>query len=843
MRNTTIVFTHVRSRSGGTRAPLSSISVIARMTFHFSLAAHRSQAARLQCEGAHMSRSVCSVQHVESMESRVLLAGDGLTAIYFDNENLTGTSVVRVDPTVNFSWGSGSPDAAIQSNTFSARWGGEVEAVESGTYTFRSTADDGASLWVDGQRIINKFTGGSSNTPYTGTISLTAGNRYHIMYEYRESFAGAGAKLEWQRPGQSSFEVVPQARLYSMRSAVPASAGLINVKTSYGAVGDGVADDWWAIQRAISDSLGNQTLIYLPAGTYRISKPIFWRKFNSDQTPNTGATNSGWGAWVGLKGEQRDATVIRFDNNAFTAAPSYTSGNFTPNAVIYTASADDSNVYDNVTGPGNQAFYNSVFDLTVNTGSGNTGAVGIDYQVSNFGEIRNVTVRSEDGAGNTGIRMDRKDNGPGLVTNVSILGYQTGLSMSGSVDAVTIKGLTMVGQGTVGISTGSATIAVRQLTSVNSVKAFDVGSQGHLTLVDSALTGGASGSTAITSTTQGLLVRDVSVSGYGTSISSTVGGTTTTRTGNVSQFSSTADIARFTPASNSRRVTPQEAVRYSDADTSNWVFAANVSGDDTASIQNALNTAVAQGKDTIYLSNSAYELRDTIVIPNGIRRIVGFYTAFNAGGTNFDNASSPRPYFRVDATGANPVVIERVRLNSSASGKDGAYGVQHNGSAPLVLKLAMLEGDKGVYKAGLSAGALFTESAVGSGWQFRSGQNAYLVQLNTEGKNEHVTAPGANLYILGMKTEDSGRVINMTGNGRLELLGGFFYGSGTQPNSTNAAITLVDSLATLSFRTVAFDPAKDFPVYVSEKRGTDTRTLLRTVAPSSGSSRFVSLYT
>lgn len=48
----------------------------------------------------------------------------------------------------------------------------------------------------------------------------------------------------------------------------------VNVK-NFGAVGDGVADDWSAIMRAVNwTTSANRGLIYFPAGTYKVSQPI-----------------------------------------------------------------------------------------------------------------------------------------------------------------------------------------------------------------------------------------------------------------------------------------------------------------------------------------------------------------------------------------------------------------------------------------------------------------------------------------------------------------------------------------------------------------------------------------
>ncbi|MEL6823024.1 MAG: PQQ-dependent sugar dehydrogenase, partial [Calditrichota bacterium] len=65
---------------------------------------------------------------------------NGTNAVYFDNMNLTGSTVSRIDNEINFNWGSGSPDPAIGVNTYSARWTGYVVPPETGTYTFYTTS-------------------------------------------------------------------------------------------------------------------------------------------------------------------------------------------------------------------------------------------------------------------------------------------------------------------------------------------------------------------------------------------------------------------------------------------------------------------------------------------------------------------------------------------------------------------------------------------------------------------------------------------------------------------------------------------------------------------------------
>ena len=138
--------------------------------------------------------------------------GNGLSVTYYNNIDFTGTTVTGVDPTVDFAWGAGSPSAAIANDTFSARWTGQVEAQFTGTYTFYTVSDDGVRLWVNGQQIINNWTD-HAPTENSGTIALTAGQRYDIRMEFYENGGGATARLLWSSASVPKA-VVPSTRLY-----------------------------------------------------------------------------------------------------------------------------------------------------------------------------------------------------------------------------------------------------------------------------------------------------------------------------------------------------------------------------------------------------------------------------------------------------------------------------------------------------------------------------------------------------------------------------------------------------------------------------------------------------
>jgi predicted phage baseplate assembly protein len=136
----------------------------------------------------------------------------GLYAEFFDNIDLTNRKVTRIDPQVNFDWGTGSPDPVIPSDNFSARWTGLVEPKSSGVYTFYTFSDDGVRLWVNGQQIINNWAD-HSPTWNSGNIQLEAGRSYDIRLEYYERGGGATIKLWWSGPNQPK-EIIPQSQLY-----------------------------------------------------------------------------------------------------------------------------------------------------------------------------------------------------------------------------------------------------------------------------------------------------------------------------------------------------------------------------------------------------------------------------------------------------------------------------------------------------------------------------------------------------------------------------------------------------------------------------------------------------
>lgn len=155
------------------------------------------------------------------------LRGDYRTS-HFSTNAFGGTpTLTRVDPTVNFNFGNGTPDPSISADFFSARWTGQVQALGTDTYTFYTISDDGVRLWVNGQLLIENWTlhGPTTNS---GSIALTGTTKYNVTFEYFENGVTAVAQLYWSNAGGTvGFEPIPKSQLY------PAAAGVVIPSFTY----------------------------------------------------------------------------------------------------------------------------------------------------------------------------------------------------------------------------------------------------------------------------------------------------------------------------------------------------------------------------------------------------------------------------------------------------------------------------------------------------------------------------------------------------------------------------------------------------------------------------------
>ena len=154
---------------------------------------------------------------------------DGLLGVYHaspgsgSSPNFGSRVGQRIDPTINFDWGSSSPGLGVPSNDFQIRWTGFLHTKNGGNYIFRTHSDDGARLWIGDDLIIDAWREGAGDV-FSNQQTLQPDTLYTIKMEYYENQTFARARLYWIPPAESQ-QIIPldNLRVYPVRAFVPIS--------------------------------------------------------------------------------------------------------------------------------------------------------------------------------------------------------------------------------------------------------------------------------------------------------------------------------------------------------------------------------------------------------------------------------------------------------------------------------------------------------------------------------------------------------------------------------------------------------------------------------------------
>jgi hypothetical protein len=598
----------------------------------------------------------------------------------------------------------------------------------------------------------------------------------------------------------------------------PEDAGVINVKNPpYNAQGDGETDDTAAIQAAIRFALdrggrySKPPFVYFPAGTYLVTGELQSRI-------GAGGWSDGWRAGMILVGESGADTVIKLADDA----PGYDNP-AVRRAVIKTGSESDTTT--NPGGGGNRAFRHSIINLTVDTGSGNPGAVGIDYLANNRGAVEKVTVRSGDGQGYAGILMSRNWPGPAMIKNVRIEGFDYGVYLEHYEYSMTFEHLTLVGQNILGIRNSNNVLNIRDLVSDNAVPVIRTSSgDGHITLIDGAFTGGAPDSTAVINGAGKLYARNVTASGYRYTITSSNGERSGVNlAGTVGEFSSHSVRSLFDSPQTALHLPIEETPEYHTADLDRWVnpvrYGAtpdNAADDDADAIQAAIDS----GLPLVYLPNGDYHVGRPLILRGDVRKIMGMQSSI-VRKSGFTGGA----LIRFEGGSAEAVVLEHLRLGGL---------VEHAASQGLAIRHADIDGYRNTPEG---TGKLFIEDVIGKPYHIHHPQSVWARQLNAEfGSAPLFENHGGAVWILGMKTEGRLTAIKTVG-GATELLGALLYPLGDVASSVPAFIN-EEGRVSLSYAI----SGQRYPTQVQERREGESRELLRAGVPGRGNGSNLPLY-
>ena len=626
---------------------------------------------------------------------------------------------------------------------------------------------------------------------------------------------------------KSAFTGVPIA---NADRAFPADSGMVNVKTKYGAKGDGVSDDTPAIQQAISATVHHPSvgprIVYFPAGTYMISKPLLEKDLSGE-----------WNSLLTLQGAGRAQTILKLtDNN-----PLYRDS-ANPSAVLQLASQ-----HGKQNGAGNSAFDNNLYDLTIDIGRGNPGAIALDFLGNNYCALRGVSLQSSDSdhSGAVGLALHRYASGPCLMKNVLINGFDYAIRTAHSEYSLTFEELTILNQRVCGIDNVDNVLSIRQLVSKNSVPAIcNHTVAGLVTVVGAILSGGAIKSSAIQN--QGTLyARDVMSSGYGSVLQGQ--GEILSRN-SVTEYDSGPTVG---PSSEklSLNLPVEETPVFEETNLSNWKSVIAYGADPTGKRDSstAIQAAIDSGASTIYFPTGVYLSAATLHIRGNTRVLEGFGSSLNPSGSLFQSASQPAPLMKIEA-GKADVALNHMRIAAFYPHPcPGVIGIQQDSARPMVLRDSIIGAPPLVaayQNTQRGTGTLFIENIAAMPWQILYPQNVFARQINPEGNITKITNKGGNLWILGFKAEGIGTNIETDQGGSTELVGGLIYPVWKVPTD-RAAFVVSDSRASLIYAVSNYRPASagsNFAIQIEEIQHGATKGLPTTALPRRGLGTMVPLY-
>lgn len=576
----------------------------------------------------------------------------------------------------------------------------------------------------------------------------------------------------------------------------PTNSMVINVTLPpYSAKGDGVHDDTEAIQKALSDMMGSHKLLYFPSGTYLVSKTLLWSNKNS----------SGKNAWGKnfLCGQNPKTTIIRLKDDTFSDRQK-------PQSIMWCGGFGSADW-----------FHNYVENLTFDVGETNPGAIGLQFYSNNSGAVRNCRFLAGPSSGAIGLDLGHRDmNGPLLVRNCEVIGFERGISTARAVNSQTFESITLRGQRRFGFDNEGQAISIRGLLSENSIPA--IRTYGVFCLVEAKLIGltGAEKWPAMINYNGGrIFVRDADTLDYARAIGDVVTPdwfAATRISGEDKPGSSGPAVREYcSHRTNMAFPTKETSIRLPIEETpasplepiSKWAivddFGADPTGqrDSSAAIQKALNS----GASTVFFPGS-YMLESTVTIGSGVRRLVGI-------GGMVDYFAKAKPDFRVIGDSSTPLFIEHFAYVHG--------GIEIDSDRTVVFR-SVADCDL-TFGSEAQKGKLFFEDFVTHHLSLTN-QKVWARQLNVENEGKHIRNDGGKLWVLGYKTERGGTLLETKGNGVSEILGGFSYT--TTAGKLAPMFVNEDSSVFSFFHEVCFngDPFVDV---VRETRKGESKTLTR----------------
>ncbi len=556
----------------------------------------------------------------------------------------------------------------------------------------------------------------------------------------------------------------------------------------FGAKGDGVTDDTEALRQAMNTS----GVTYFPAGTYIVSDTIEMR-----HKP-----------WVGpaWRGQHKDKVVIKLADKA--------RGFDNPKRIKPVLA------FFRMKGHSADMFKFNFADMTVDTGD-HRGALAVRFHSNNNGMIRDVNIV---GKGAIGLDLSSGHNGPLLVKDVRIDGFDIGLRAgSGPFNSQTVDGLVLRHQRQWGIYNDREALTLRNVDFEGACPFFYA--FGNNTLIDATAKGIDAKGPAITAIDR-FYCRNLKLSGYEQGIK--VGRSYRDKRKKLKfkfedELKAAGEIREWYMNPHSRGLqegdqpvslglkVPDSGFPAWPDQPETWVLVddhgANPDdkNDDGPAIQKAIDHAAKQGLPVVaFRANATYHLDTDIRIHGSVVRLQGAATMLKS--------NKPRAAGKI-------IVAKQAGKPVSFEGIDRPLGgfrmiVEFHGGRDLYIRRF-----RGILHA-KGPGNVFLHDSIPEILIEHKDAKVWGWQVNPEAspkKGNNIINNGGTLWILGLKTERCVSYVRSSNGARTEVLGGWLYNTLKQvpPGPMFSAVDSELSLAGLAYYNYW---GRKFPLTVEVKR-------------------------
>ncbi|CAA9966542.1 hypothetical protein CFE70_009932 [Pyrenophora teres f. teres 0-1] len=465
-----------------------------------------------------------------------------------------------------------------------------------------------------------------------------------------------------------------------------------NVK-EYGAKGDGVTDDSDAINLAISDgarcgpwvcdsSTDSPAVVYIPSGTYLISKPIIF--YYETQ----------------LIGNPRALPVLK-------ASPS-----------LQALALIDASPYNNQNGqPGwisTNLFVRQIRNLIIDGTAvpPTSGFQGIHWPASQATTIQNVKIRMTQASNSVHAGIFVENGSGGHMADLDISGGLYGMNIGNQQFTMrnvkiskAVTGISQIwdwGWLYAGLSISDCGTAF-SMSNGGSAGKLEVGS---VVIIDSEITNCnkfvdmAWSKTTMPTGAGQLILENIVLNNVPNAV---VGNGATVLAGGSLTIKAWGQGNKYAPNVNGPEkfqgpITPatrpsslldggkfysKSKPTYETLTTGDFISArgAGATGDgrtdDTQAVQNAINSAVSQGK-VVYFEHGTYKVTNTIYVPGGARMVGETFSVIMGSGSVFGNKDSPVPIVQVGKSGESGSVEWSDMIVATQGATPGAIVIQYN---------------------------------------------------------------------------------------------------------------------------------------------------------------------